>query len=124
MELETHSYGGVLPPPEILREMDAVAPGSADRAIKIAEGQATHRQELERFVIKSDQYRSWAGMIGGFIVVIVFGWIAYGLVLAGYGWTGAAFAGAHLVSLAFVFVRGSSARGRERDRKLRLVDEG
>lgn len=46
------SFTGPLPPPEELGKYEAVLPGAADRVIRMAEGQAVHRQQIENEIVK------------------------------------------------------------------------
>lgn len=54
----SHSFSGPLPPPEVLCRFEEVVHGSAERIIKMAEEQTSHRKELEKKVIDSDIARS------------------------------------------------------------------
>jgi hypothetical protein len=54
-----------------------VLPGAADRILKMAENQATHRQGLERRALSGDLYKSMMGTVLGYIA---FGGSMYGAV--------------------------------------------
>src|SRR3989344_6096073 len=69
MELRT-SFSGPLPPPEILRGYESILPGLADRVVKMAENQSTHRQRLESRVIWFDGIRSSLGLVFGLIIAL------------------------------------------------------
>lgn len=56
------SFSGPLPPPHILEGYEKIQSGAADRIIKMAEQQASHRQELEKSVIKSNIKNEHIGM--------------------------------------------------------------
>ena len=47
-------YQGPIPHPELLKQLEAVIPGGADRVLTMAESQAAHRQYLEKAKIGSD----------------------------------------------------------------------
>ncbi|MBI5248155.1 MAG: DUF2335 domain-containing protein [Desulfomonile tiedjei] len=66
-------FKGPIPPPEILAKYDQVLPGAADRILAMAERQAIHRQSLEQTVIKSDKWHSFAGLVLGFVIALIFG---------------------------------------------------
>ncbi|MEK7565052.1 MAG: DUF2335 domain-containing protein [Patescibacteria group bacterium] len=113
----SQSFSGPLPPPDILRQFDEVVPGAAERIIKMAEDQSTHRRELEKKVIDSDITRSKWGQILGFIIAI--SGLVVSAIVAVYG---SALAGGiigvgTLASLVGVFMYGSRTRSRERGEK-------
>jgi uncharacterized membrane protein len=59
--VEVSRYSGPLPKPEDLAKYEQVLTGSADRIIRMAEQQATHRQNLERVIVESKlQFKSGA----------------------------------------------------------------
>jgi hypothetical protein len=62
-------------------------------------------------------------MVGGFIIVMVFAYIAYHTIMANHDWAGVGVVGAPLVSLVAIFVIGSRSRQRERAEKLKVVDQ-
>ncbi len=110
-------FSGPLPPPEILKKFDEVVPGSAERLIKMAEGQFVHRTELERKVIDSDITRSKWGQILGFVIAIA-GLVASGVVsIYGKEWAGGMIGLGTLASLVGVFMYGSKVRSEERKEK-------
>ena len=59
-------FRGPLPPPNILREYDEVAPNAAERILRMAERQAEHRNAIER----GDSRRATLGIIAGVIVAL------------------------------------------------------
>ena len=62
------SFSGPLPPPDLLGQYDAILPGLADRIVKMAEKQESHRHELENRVVKAEINRSYFGMASGLVV--------------------------------------------------------
>src|SRR5262249_5477754 len=60
-------HHGPIPSPEDFAAYNSVLPGAADRILKMAEGQATHRQGLERFAVRGDFYTAVMGTILGYI---------------------------------------------------------
>jgi uncharacterized membrane protein len=46
------SFSGPLPPPSILGKYNDILPNGAERIMKMAENQSTHRIELEKLAIK------------------------------------------------------------------------
>jgi uncharacterized membrane protein len=55
-------HQGPLPSPEAFEKYNLVLPGAADRILKMAETQATHRQGLERFAVRGDFYKTIMGI--------------------------------------------------------------
>ncbi|SJM94995.1 DUF2335 domain-containing protein [Crenothrix polyspora] len=51
----TH-YQGAVPHPDILRGIDQVVPGAAERLIKIAEEESEHRRKIEIMAIDANIY--------------------------------------------------------------------
>ena len=115
--VQRSSFSGPLPPPEVLKRFDEVVPGSAERIIKMAEGQFAHRTELEKKVIDSDIARSKLGQILGFIIAIV--GLICSVIISIYGnqIAGAILGVGTLASLVGVFMYGSKVRKEERERK-------
>ena len=62
------AFSGPLPPPEALERYNQILPGAAERIIAMAESQHSHRQELEKHVIKSNVSAQKLGTMLGFIV--------------------------------------------------------
>lgn len=114
------SYSGPLPPPDVLKRFDEVVPGSAERIIKMAEEQSTHRKDLERKVIDSDIARSKWGQILGFLISVA-GLVVSGLVAVyGNAIAGSIIGVSTLGTLVGVFMYGSKTRSQEREEKERI----
>ena len=64
-------YEGPVPHPKIIREYEAVLPGSADRILKMAEKQQEHRIVLETKNIDNHLKINRRGQIFGFVVFIL-----------------------------------------------------
>jgi uncharacterized membrane protein len=60
-------YQGPLPQPEDFAAYERVLAGAADRILKMAEHQATHRQGLERRALTGDIVKSMMGTILAYI---------------------------------------------------------
>jgi len=76
--LELRQWSGPLPPAADLAAYDAVVPGCAERIVAMAESEQKHRHHLEDTVLTSDSRRSWAGLLGMFILA--------GMAIAGGIW--------------------------------------
>lgn len=114
---QSFSFSGPLPPPQLLSQYNDVVPNGAERLMKMAEVQQSHRQELEKTVVngnvKAESRGQWMGL---FISVAV---ITAGTYLAAIGRqiTGGILVGVDVVALASVFVIGKQKQQRELDRK-------
>lgn len=108
------TFSGPLPHPDILRQFDAVVPGSAERIIKMAEEQSTHRKELERKVIDSDIARSKWGQILGFVIAVAGLAVSAVVAIFGSALAGGIIGVGTLASLVGVFMYGSKTRSKER----------
>lgn len=63
---ETH-FQGPLPPPEAFAAYNQILPGAADRILKLAENQASHRQKLEGRALTGDLIKAMMGTILAYI---------------------------------------------------------
>ncbi len=104
------TFAGPLPPAEMLRQYEAILPGSADRIFKMAESQSEHRQLLEKRITASDITRSYLGMGCALAIALVGMYIARDIVLSGHQITGALFGFTALAALVSVFLKASNDR--------------
>jgi uncharacterized membrane protein len=110
-------YCGPLPSPDLLREFDSVVPGCAERIIKMAEDQSTHRQFLERTVVVGDSKRANHGLwVGGVIAALFLAGSVF-LIHEGHEWPGVALGSVDLVGIIGAFVYGTRSRRAERTEK-------
>lgn len=70
-------HQGPLPRPEDFQAYERVLRGAADRILKMAENEATHRQGLESRALMGDLVKS---MMGTILAYITFGGSMYGAV--------------------------------------------
>ena len=63
-------FSGPIPPPNIISGYEDVLPGAADRIIKMAEVQSSHRQQMESMKIKAEIRDSFLGVIFAFMLGI------------------------------------------------------
>lgn len=59
-------FSGPIPPPNIIAGYENAIPGSADRIIRMAEQQSSHRQQMELMEIKAEARDSLLGVIFAF----------------------------------------------------------
>lgn len=114
-------YSGPIPPPDFLREYDAIVPGAASRILGWAEQQTTHRIGMEKSVTTSEMRRSWGGLAAGLLVVLTCVIGGSILVNNGHDWAGTTIATVPVVSLAGVFVYGTVSRRDERIKKAAIM---
>lgn len=67
-EVVQSEFSGPIPPPSIIKGYEEVLPGSADRIIKMAENQSSHRQAMESKMVKTEARDSLLGEIFAFIL--------------------------------------------------------
>jgi uncharacterized membrane protein len=73
-------FAGPLPPPDLLREYDRIAPGFADRIIRMAETEGAHRRNIQAMKAQGSQaartrgqYLAWSlavliALLGAFLI--------------------------------------------------------
>lgn len=100
----------LIPPPEILQKYNSVVPGLADRIVAQAEKQTFHRISLEKKLLTSNIWKSFLGLVFGFLISSL--GIGGGLYLTSVGFNviGIIFSSATLVSLVMSFIYGSQYR--------------
>jgi uncharacterized membrane protein len=103
-------YSGPLPPATELAKYESVCPGFADRIVKMAEGQAAHRQDLEKCAFTHDARRSWGGLVAGWTVALAFLAGSVYLIQGGNAVAGTILGTLDIVALAAVFVIGKWQR--------------
>lgn len=77
---EQTTYQGPVPPPDMLREYDYLAPGAAAKIIDTAMGQTAHRQLQESRVITGSERRADRGQLIGALLLVVA--MSFGLTIA------------------------------------------
>lgn len=118
----TTIHQGPLPSPEMLYQYNQILPGAAERIITMAEDQSKHRQDLERTVIKARARDSLYGIISAAILCITTILCGTFTVLNGHEVSGAFLGTAGLAGLAGVFVYGTRENRKERESKLKNLE--
>ncbi|MFL0089935.1 DUF2335 domain-containing protein, partial [Tenacibaculum maritimum] len=100
--IQEKSHSGPLPDAETLIQYDSVIPGGADRIMKMAEKQQSHRISIETKVVSSQSSQSKLGQVFGLIIGLA--GIGCGTYLASVGQdvVGGIIAGGTVVSLVSV----------------------
>lgn len=106
MAFKTH-YSGPIPPPELLKEFDNIIPNGADRILKLAENQSSHRQEVEKSIVNAKNRDSFLGVLFAGIMGIIGLLGGIFLIYQGHSVVGSLFSGGTLVSLVGVYLRGT-----------------
>lgn len=114
----TELYAGPLPHPSMLEKFEQIIPGSADRILKQAEAQTQHRINMESKVVAADIFKSYLGLIFGFIIGL--SGIGGGIYLATLGFDvfGPILSGGTLVTIVTAFIYGTRSRKQEREKRL------
>jgi len=103
-------FSGPLPSPEVLREYDLIAPGAADRIIKMAESYAAHEQSMERAALHAKVREKRLGQLLGFVLAVAALSTSVMVARLGYPWVSGVLGGSTIVSLVAVFVLGRLPR--------------
>ncbi len=112
--VRTEIFSGPLPSPDNFQKYNEILPGAAERILKMAEQQGSHRRELEKAAITHDIKQSKRGSIFAFslgVLAIVAGFI---LLLLGkdiYG-LGAMISGIAPILIAFIYQSGKRKKER------------
>lgn len=124
VERRASFFRGPLPPPIILKEYEAILPGSANRIVTMAEKQQDHRMELEHAVIHSDIVMERLGLAAGFILAVILIIGSIWLVSKGKELTGLSVLVGAIASLVGIFIFGQRQRQRELDERKQVLEEG
>lgn len=118
LKVQSSSYSGPIPPPDIIKDYENILPGSADRIISMAEKQADHRRDIEKIAVKSGSNDSRLGIICGTIVcalVIASGTFVSWITNSPYPAATSVLGG--LSSIVGVFIYGTRSNAKERKGK-------
>jgi uncharacterized membrane protein len=107
------TFSGPLPPPSILGDYNNVLENGAERIMKMAENQSSHRIGLEKHAIKEELRQSRNGQIFGFILAILGMLIAFGLAYLGHDTVAGIFGTTTIVGLVTIFVIGKRKQSPE-----------
>jgi len=76
ISLQHHqAYSGPIPDPDSLAKYEQIQPGFAERIIKMAEDEASHRRTNENKIIQSSTQMAVTGIVFAFVSVVIFGGI-------------------------------------------------
>lgn len=114
--IETASaFSGPLPPPSVLGGYNEILANGAERIMKMAENQSSHRIDMEKLAIKEELRQSKNGQFFGFILAILGMLIAFGLAYLGHDTVAGIFGTTTIVGLVTIFVIGKRKQSKDFD---------
>ncbi len=66
----TEQYSGDIPHPKLMKEWNDVVPGSAAKIVERFVVQSDHRMELEKSVVKANNFKQYTGPVFGFLIAM------------------------------------------------------
>lgn len=108
----TLAFSGPLPHPSILAGYNNIVPGSAERIIAMAESEATHQREMERFIAEKTFEEVRVGQFFGIGIATVGLGASVLLGIMGHDALAGVIGGTTIVSLATTFVVGRFTKNR------------
>jgi uncharacterized membrane protein len=115
------SYQGPIPPPVILREYEDLVPGSAKQIIDLFQSQSHHRMDMESRVITSDIWKSWTGLILGFIIAMSIVMAGTWLITQNHDVAGGSMITTGIASIVGAFIYGTRSQRQERTEKSKIM---
>ncbi len=107
------SFSGPLPPPSVLKEYNNVLENGAERIMKMAEMQSSHRIDLEKLAIGEELKQSRNGQVYGFILAIIGMGIALAMAVLEHETVAGIFGTTTIIGLVTVFVLGKKRQNKE-----------
>ena len=98
------AYSGPIPDPLSLEKYEKIQPGFADRIISMAEKEASHRHEVDNFLIKKSNAIATLGIIFAFLSVIIFGLLIFYALYKGLNVATLGVAIGAIASVASIFI--------------------
>ena len=106
------TFSGPLPPPSLLQGYENIQPGFAERIVKMAEEESSHRKEQEQKELDADikfGHRDYTerrlGQILAFLIVIIMAGLGSYLAMNGKEIVGSVFGGPAIVSIVLAFLK-------------------
>lgn len=106
-------YSGPIPSPKTLQEYNQIDSTFAERIIEMAENQASHRQNMEKTMIRSSSRDSVLGIISGFIIGMTCIICSYMLGTRGHAVLSGVIGVGGLGGLVSVFIYGTRANSQD-----------
>lgn len=114
---EQVQYSGPIPLPAMLEQYDKVVPGAAERIIKMAEQQHSHRIAIEGKVIASDVRNSFLGVVCAFVITLAVLALAAYSIYRNQPWAAGFFSVLGIGGLVSTFIYGTQSRRQERGQR-------
>jgi uncharacterized membrane protein len=115
--LHQYHHSGPLPSPDFLKQYDLIIPGLAERIVKMAEDQQSHRLSLENKVISSQLDESKRGQFLGVTVATLCIIASFTLSLLGHEYVAGIIGGTTVIGLVTVFVLGKKEQRKDLQKK-------
>jgi uncharacterized membrane protein len=122
-EYSVERRSGPLPDPQELAAYNQVAPGAADRIIKMAEAQSRHRIEIEKHVIHCQQGQVTRGQYFGLFAVIIVASCATYAAISGAQAFASVLGGTTVLGLATAFFGGKYMQKKDLSQKAKETPE-
>jgi len=113
------TFSGPLPPPSLLQGYDDIQPGFAERIVRMAEGEADHRRQMEHKALDADIHSNHKdhteirmGQWLAFAIVIIMAGIGGYLAMHGKEIAGSVFGGPAIVSIVGAFLKKEKKQGK------------
>ncbi len=112
-------YSGPIPPPIILEQYEKIIPGAAERILKMAEQQASHRQSLEKRVIAHDTQNATLGILCALLITVGFLVLAGFAIYSGQSLAASIISAISITGLVGTFIYGTRSRKQEREHRFK-----
>jgi uncharacterized membrane protein len=116
-QITTASYYGPIPPASEMVKYEEACPGLPDRIMTMAEGQLTHRQEIELIAIKTSSRNSTLGVVFAFILAMTTLLIGGFCIYLNKDFLGSLIGSLGIGSIVATFVYGTRSNRLERQEK-------
>lgn len=97
-------YHGPIPPPALLKQYNEIIPNAAERILKMAEGEQSHRHKSVEWMVKSSVIRRIMGLFFGVAIVSAILYESYVLAIANHDTLAGALVTVTIIGLAVIFV--------------------
>ena len=114
----TTTYSGPIPSASEMQKYEDACPGLPSQIMAMTEGQLTHRQEIERIVIKSSSRNSTLGVVFAFVLAMTTLIIAGICIYLDKDILGSIIGGVGLSCIVGTFIYGTRSNRAERENKI------
>ncbi len=98
------SYSGPLPHPEMLERYDKIIPDGAERIMRMAESEQSHRHKCDDLMVKGEVSLAKRGQIVGALLAILITGAGFWLTLSGHEAVGSVVFGTTIIGVISIFV--------------------